>query len=234
MITKTKRNPRRAGRPAVKDLREHKEAILEAATEVFLERGFEKANTAEIAKRAGASKGTLYSLYATKTELYAALMHRRVSNAVAPLNDALLESEKPVRETLLAFSLRLHQWVGSAEALRLYRLVVSAGESLPELGAALWESGPGRGRTVLKQYLDGKVRAGLLQIDDTDQAALQFLGSIIGMVAMRGSLSLAPLSSTRKEEASWVSNAVDVFLRAHHPQRVPQRTHTRAPAPRGC
>jgi len=45
--------------------------ILEAAREVFLERGF-GASTAEIAQRAGVSEGSLFNRFATKEELFLA------------------------------------------------------------------------------------------------------------------------------------------------------------------
>ncbi|MBV8884138.1 MAG: helix-turn-helix transcriptional regulator [Chroococcidiopsidaceae cyanobacterium CP_BM_RX_35] len=51
------------GRPRDDERELRNEAILEAATAVFLEQGFARASTDEIARRAGASKQTLYSLY---------------------------------------------------------------------------------------------------------------------------------------------------------------------------
>ena len=44
--------------------------IVDAALEVFLEQGF-SATTAEIARRAGVSEGTLFKRFATKEELFA-------------------------------------------------------------------------------------------------------------------------------------------------------------------
>ena len=49
------------------------EEILEAAREVFLEEGIQ-ATTAEIARRAGISEGTIYRRYATKQDLFIAAM----------------------------------------------------------------------------------------------------------------------------------------------------------------
>ncbi len=120
-----------------------------------------------------------------------------------------------MRETLIALGVGIHRWVSSAEAQRLYRLVVAEAGEFPELGAALWENGPEKGKAVLKSYLDRKVEQGLLEVEDTDRSALQFLGMLIGVVVMRGSLRLPPIDGARDAAARWVASAVDDFLRAH-------------------
>jgi AcrR family transcriptional regulator len=48
---------------------ETRERLLDAAAEVFAERGYERAGVAEIARRAGLTTGAIYSRYAGKAEL---------------------------------------------------------------------------------------------------------------------------------------------------------------------
>lgn len=57
------------GRIAGMTSEEVRERLREAAAEVFVERGYEGAGTAEIARRAGLSVGAIYSNYGTKAEL---------------------------------------------------------------------------------------------------------------------------------------------------------------------
>ena len=47
-----------------------KERILEAALEIFSQKGFHPATTDEIAERAGVGKGTLYRYFETKDKLF--------------------------------------------------------------------------------------------------------------------------------------------------------------------
>src|SRR5277367_3548790 len=51
-------------------------ALMEAATAVIAERGFESATMAEIAARAGAQIGSLYRFFPNKEVLADALLHR--------------------------------------------------------------------------------------------------------------------------------------------------------------
>jgi len=57
-----------------------RERLLEAATEVFSRRGFEAASVDEIADEAGFSKGAVYSNFASKEELFLALLDRHLWN----------------------------------------------------------------------------------------------------------------------------------------------------------
>ena len=57
--------------------RSAKERILEAALEVFSNKGFHPATTDEIAERAGVGKGTLYRYFETKEKLFAQLVRLR-------------------------------------------------------------------------------------------------------------------------------------------------------------
>ena len=84
---------RTAGRPAVSQSEAHREAILEVATRVFLERGFSGASMTEIARRAGASKGTLYALFPNKTELFVGLFRRRLAKRISQIVASTLEHE---------------------------------------------------------------------------------------------------------------------------------------------
>lgn len=74
------------------------DALLEAATQVLVEHGYEKTTTARVAERAGVSVGSLYQYFPNKEALVAALIERHASELVrvaeaafARLEDASLE-----------------------------------------------------------------------------------------------------------------------------------------------
>jgi AcrR family transcriptional regulator len=70
------------------DARRNRERVLEAAEEVFGERGA-AASTEEIARRAGVGIGTVFRHFPTKEALYEAIVVRRLGRLVeqAPLDD---------------------------------------------------------------------------------------------------------------------------------------------------
>src|SRR5436190_1280758 len=77
--------------------RDAREALLEAAAEVFAERGFRDASVDEIAARAGYSKGAVYWHFASKEELFFDLVDERVHGPTHEMVE-LLESAPPDRD----------------------------------------------------------------------------------------------------------------------------------------
>ena len=61
----------------------NRELVLAAARRVFLERGYHAASVDEIAEDAGFSKGVVYSQFASKAELFLALLDQRIAERAA-------------------------------------------------------------------------------------------------------------------------------------------------------
>lgn len=59
-------------------------SILEAAIEVFAEKGFSAAATSEIAQKAGVAEGTIFRYYRTKKDLLLAIVVPTMSRMIAP------------------------------------------------------------------------------------------------------------------------------------------------------
>ena len=66
------------------NLSEKQRRVLEAAVEVFADKGFSAASTAEIAKRAGVAEGTVFKIYKTKKDLLLGVVAPLFIRAVAP------------------------------------------------------------------------------------------------------------------------------------------------------
>lgn len=67
--------------------------ILDAAEKVFGERGFDAARMAEIAAQAGVAAGTLYNYYASKEQIFRALIEHRGEEFVKRLQSIAVEAE---------------------------------------------------------------------------------------------------------------------------------------------
>ena len=78
--------PARSSRPPKDEVRTR---VLRAAGEVFAERGFAAASLDQVAAAAGFTKGAVYSNFASKDELFLALMDAEVAARVAVVEAAL-------------------------------------------------------------------------------------------------------------------------------------------------
>ena len=203
----------KTGRPLAINKEERRQAILDAATAVFLEHGFSRASTAEIARRAGASKQTIYSRYPTKSALFAALMERRTDNLLASYSD-LFQPDAPVGQVLTRFGKKLVGTLLYPETRALYRLVVAEAVEFPEIAQKFWQMGPGQAVQQLHSYL-GTQQGRTLAIPNVEYAAEQLHGALIGGLNLRVALELPPLVRTEQEIELWVESAVQAFLRAY-------------------
>ena len=61
----------------------NREAVLEAARQVFIQRGYAGASLESIADEAGFSKGVVYSQFGSKPDLFMALLERRIDERAA-------------------------------------------------------------------------------------------------------------------------------------------------------
>jgi TetR/AcrR family transcriptional repressor of mexJK operon len=201
------------GRPPTEEVATRAARLLDVATEVFLEQGFKGASMSEIARRAGASKQTLYARYPSKAALFAALVERkagRLFEAIGPLGEG-----RSLRDTLVHCGSELLELIVSDDARGVHRLVVAECMEFPELGEIFWERGPGRTRAMLANYLRAQHKLGNIQCGDPEQAVEILLALIISATSLRASLGLEPRAvKTQAQRKSWVNFAVDVFLSA--------------------
>ena len=91
------------------NLPEKEQKILEAAIDVFSERGFSGSTTSEIAKRAGVAEGTIFRYFKTKKDILRGVLIQMLNLAGDPIivegvRKFLLNTEnKDLREVLKAF-----------------------------------------------------------------------------------------------------------------------------------
>ena len=201
------------GRPPAHEVATRAERLLDVATEVFLEQGFKGASMSEIARRAGASKQTLYARYPSKAALFAALVERKASHlfeAIGPLGEG-----RTLRETLVHCGSELLELIVTDDARGVHRVVIAECMEFPELGEIFWERGPGRTRAMLANYLRAQQKLGNIECGDPEQAVEVLLGLIVSATSLRAWLGLeAKSAKTQAQRKAWVSFAVDIFLSA--------------------
>jgi len=195
-----------------------RQAIIDAATEVFLRHGYVGATTDEVAARAAVSKQTLYKHFADKQRLFAEVILETTVQLVDRLSTvagALLDTAD-VRTGLRELADGLLRGLLDPDVLRLRRLVIAEADRFPDVGRAWFDRGFDRSLVVLGESLQRLADRGLLhRLDDPTLAAYQFAGLVMyqpmnqAMFAGTGALP-SPDSLDRIADA-----AVEAFLRAY-------------------
>ena len=107
--------------------------LLDAALDLFVEKGFAATRSEEVAQRAGVSKGTLYLYYPSKEELLKEVIRYHMVNVIAQGIDVVEQFTGPTAELL---SLVYQQWwqrIGETRASGIMKLMMSEVRNFPEI-----------------------------------------------------------------------------------------------------
>jgi AcrR family transcriptional regulator len=187
--------------------------IMEGARKVFLAEGFDGASMNDIARIAGVSKGTLYVYFASKEQLFEALIREERRQQAERLTDFSLESAD-VGASLFEFGCKLIEMMSRPDTLAHVRMVIAASHKFPQLGRAFYEAGPCFGANRLSGYMRRMTDEGRLKIADIDRAAWQFL-ELCQAGTFKPLLFRMVDELTMAEIEAGVSAAVEVFLAAY-------------------
>ncbi|HEV6967608.1 TetR/AcrR family transcriptional regulator [Roseateles sp.] len=107
--------------------------LLDAALELFVEKGFAATRSEEVAARAGVAKGTLYRYYPSKNELFKAMVRENLSMHIAESAAQAAQYEGPIAELLGRMMQAWWAKVGHGKAGVVCKIVMVEARRFPEL-----------------------------------------------------------------------------------------------------
>lgn len=188
-----------------------REVIVQTATSVFIEMGYEGASMAEIATRAGCSKVTLYSYFASKEDLFLGVISGKMERDIHPLLDYLEKhTTAEVMTVLEQFGLHYLSVALSPEAIALKRLAIMLMIN-PAVSESFSILGPQRFFAAVQAYLSNAMNTGQLAQHDPMVAA-QHLIALYESETGGGGLFADSANFNHEYLECVVKRAVIVFL----------------------
>ena len=121
-----------APRQRRKDARPHE--LLQAALELFVEKGFAATRAEAVAQRAGVSKGTLYLYYPSKEELLKAVIAHYLSARIAATALEVQLYQGPMAQLLREMLVAWWQQVYAGPASGTFKLIITEVRNFPDIG----------------------------------------------------------------------------------------------------
>jgi AcrR family transcriptional regulator len=147
--------------------------ILDGARKVFLNLGFDGASMGEIARAAGVSKGTLYVYFADKNHLFEAIVEQEtLEQGKTAFN---FDPARDVTTTLTDFGQAYIAMLCRPGGGSATRTVMAIAERMPDVGRRFYNNVIAHTIARLAAYLEARVAAGDLAIQDCELAATQFM-----------------------------------------------------------
>jgi AcrR family transcriptional regulator len=107
--------------------------ILEAALQVFAEKGFAGARMDDIAHRAGVTKGTIYLYFESKEAVFKTLVRESIGATLAGVTEAVQSFDGPVRD-LIAMALRaMAHLILTSDRVVIPKIIIAESGNFPEL-----------------------------------------------------------------------------------------------------
>ena len=193
-------------------------AILDAAHELFLQKGYAGTSMDDVAARAAVSKQTVYKNFADKQRLFTEVITSDVGRLEGSTEArmAAMPGSTDLAADLRAFARWHLADVMQPGRLRLRRMLIGEAERFPELAQAWYTSGPERSAAEFAGWFAAWDRRGLLRVPDPMLAGQQFNWLVLS-IPLNKAMAYAsdePLF-TPAELNHYADEAVRVFLAAH-------------------
>jgi TetR/AcrR family transcriptional repressor of mexJK operon len=196
--------------------RKHQD-ILQAASAIFVAKGYEGTNMEEIAAKAGVSKQTVYKHFADKERLFAEIVLAttdQVEDVVTLVLKAFAESHD-VTDTLQQLGRRFLSAVMQPELLKVRRLVIANADRMPQLGRSWYENGFERVLEALAASFARLTDQGLMRVNEPYVAASHFFGILLWIPVNEAMFTGNDRPKSAPELDRIADAAVQAFLMAY-------------------
>lgn len=200
------------GRP--KDL-EKREAILDAAQQLFAEKGLQGAPIEAIAAASGVSKVTVYAHFGDKAAILEAIVKRETDRLSHELT-AETGGEGRLEDRLVRFGKALVGLLGEPCHQALDRALSLEAHRNSDVARRFFDAGPGRVRQLLASLLSDAMARGEIATGDPLQSAEDLMSLWLGFGMMQRRFVDCHKASPAEAEAA-VRRAVQLYLRSSAP-----------------
>lgn len=201
---------RAAGRMAAGDRRQQ---ILDIAVRLFSQKGFRGTTTKEIAHAAGVNEAIIFRHFATKSELYAAIIDQKANSPdMIGFQSALKEAmgscdDREVFETVAFHMLEFHDHDDAAIRLLLYSAL--EGHELAEM---IYRNHILKTHRQLAEYVKKRIADGAFRRVDPLTVVRSFMGMIIQRVMHKKFFEPDSTEAINTSNRQAADRLADIFL----------------------
>jgi len=161
------------------------EELVAAALEVFVERGYDGTTLADVARRAGVTKGTIYLYFENKEALFKAVVRQTIVPVIAQ-GEALARSFTGSARDLLEQLVREYwRLVGETALAGIPKLMMAEAATFPELTRFYYDEVVARGHRLMAGVIDRGVKNGEFRPVDVMLAAKLAMSPLMHATVVR-------------------------------------------------
>jgi TetR/AcrR family transcriptional regulator len=186
--------------------------LLDAALDLFVEKGFAATRSEEVAARAGVSKGTLFLYFPSKEELFKAVVRENISGRFKEWNDEFLTFEGSTPDMVRYCMKVWWERLGATRASGITKLIMSEARNFPELAAFYQQEVIKPGQDLIRRILQRGIDRGEFRVLDLDYAIFSITAPMIFLVMMKHSLGACMPQDHPLDPQRYLTSQVETLL----------------------
>ncbi len=180
--------------------------LLDAALNLFVNKGYSATKVEDVAASAGVSKGTLFLYFPSKEDLFKAVIRANLAEHFPTWNQEFEEFQGSTSEMLEYALVSWWQRIGSTDASGITKLVMSEANNFPEVVQFYDQEVIRPGHALFKRILQRGIDCGEFATFDAEQAVHSLVSAILYVNMWKHSLACNALQNSLSPET---------FLRNH-------------------
>ncbi len=200
---RAKRERRKEARPG---------ELIQAALELFVEKGFAATRSEEVATRAGVSKGTLFLYFPSKEDLLKAVITENLAGRFSEWNEEFETFEGSTADMLRYCTRVWWERVGATPVSGLTKLMLSEGNNFPELAAFYQREVVQPGHALMRRILRRGIDSGEFLPVDVDHAIYAVIAPMIFLFLVRHNATWVE-DGTELDPGRYIATQTEIAIR---------------------
>jgi len=186
--------------------------LLDAALDLFVEKGFAATRSEEVAARAGVSKGTLFLYFPTKEELFKAVVRANLSGRFAEWQGEFETFEGSTADMVRYCMKVWWERIGATRASGITKLMISEARNFPELAAFYQQEVIRPGTELVRRILKRGVDRGEFRAIDLEYSVFGIVAPMIFLIMMKHSLGACAPQDYPLDPERYIASQLDMLL----------------------
>jgi AcrR family transcriptional regulator len=187
--------------------------LLDAALDLFVEKGFAATRAEEVAARAGVSKGTLFLYFPSKEELFKAVVRENISGRFGEWNEEFRTFEGNTPDMVRYCMKVWWERIGATRASGITKLIISEARNFPEIAAFYQQEVIHPANVLIRRILQRGIDRGEFRPLDMDYAVFSIIAPMIFLIMMKHSLGACSPQDYPLDPERYVASQVETLLR---------------------
>ena len=187
--------------------------LLDAALDLFVEKGFAATRSEEVALRAGVSKGTLFLYFPSKEELFKAVVRENIVRHQTEGQEEIARFAGSTAQLLEYLMLEWWRRYGATKASGISKLVMSEAHNFPELARFFQDEVVTPGHAMLHSVLQRGIERGEFRPVDVDMTVHSVLAPLLFLVTWKHSMAHCCPSSQHIDPETFIRHHTELLVR---------------------